>query len=265
LNQPVVRRRYIVIGAITMCAVGLGYLVWREFPRDSATPATVSEAMRVFRARAQGPLRARPGMPEPGVYRYRTRGGESVDAVVGILSTRHDFGGVTTVAVIPTGCGAVERWQVLTTRWTETASCFDAHGRRLVSVDELHEFFGVRREVVYRCREPPRPIVGRQRPGMSWTGSCTSGDSSRKSVFRVLGVMPVGVGGRRYEAVHTRTRYSMLGGYTGSSGEEEWRRRGDGLLLRRVSWTDAHSGGAPVAADYRERYSLRLISTRPQR
>lgn len=260
-----VRRRYIVIGAITMCAAGLGYLAWHEFPRDSATPATVSEAVRAFRARAQGPLSARPGGPEPGVYRYRTRGGESVDAVVGILSTRHDFGGDSTIAVIPTGCGAVERWQVLTTRWTETASCFDARDQRLLSVDELHEFFGVRREVVYRCREPLRPIARRQRPGMSWTGSCSSGEGSRKSSFRVLGVAPVRIDGRRFEAVHTRTRYTMLGGYTGSSGEEEWRRRADGLLLRRVSWTDAHSGGAPVAADYREHYSLRLISTRPRR
>jgi hypothetical protein len=265
LNLHVGRRRYIAIGAITTCAVGLGYLALREFPRDRVTPASVSEAVRVFRARAQGPLTARPGEPAPGVYRYRTRGGESVDAVVGILSTRHDFGGVTTIAVIPTACGVVERWQVLITRWTETASCIDERGQRLLSVDELHEFFGVRRRVVYRCREPPRPPTRRQRPGMGWTSRCTTGDSSREGRFRVLGLEPVRVGEQRFEAVHTRTRYDLGGGYSGSSGEEEWRRRGDGLLLRRVSWTEAHSGGAPVAADYTERYSLRLISTRPQR
>ncbi len=257
------RRRYIAIAAIA-CVALAGYVVWREFPRDRVSPTGVDEAVRTFRARATRPLTDRPGEPTAGVYRYATRGGESVDAAVGILSTEHSFRGVSTIAVIPTACGAIERWQVLTTRWMEIASCLGRGGQRLLSVDEMHEFFGVMREVKYRCWEPVRLGPTDLRPGMRWSGHCESNDSSRESSFHVLGFESVRVGDQDFEAVHTRTDYRLLGAYSGSAAEEEWRRRSDGLLLRRLSKTHGHSGGA-VAADYEERYSLRLTSPRPQR
>lgn len=257
------RRRHIAIAAIA-CAVVAGYLIWRAFPRDEASPVAAGEAVREFRRRAVRPFVARPGEPEPGVYRYSTHGGESVDTALGILGTSHDFRGASTISVIPTRCGVVERWQVLGSRWTEVASCREAGGCRLLSVDEMHEFFGVNRDVLYRCREPVRPVATDLRPGMRWKGHCEAGDSSRESSFRVLGFEPVRVGDREFEAVHTRTNYRMLGTYSGSAVEEDWRRRSDGLLLRRLSRTDGHSGG-PIAADYTERYSLRLLSARPER
>jgi hypothetical protein len=48
----------------------------------------------------------------------------------------------------------VQRWEVLKSRWTEVATCREAGGYRLLSVDEMHEFFGVSRDVLYECREP---------------------------------------------------------------------------------------------------------------
>ncbi len=258
------RRRYIAILAIP-CVVVAGYLVWRALPRDTAAPVAAGEAVRVFRQRAVAPLTARPGEPPPGVYRYSTRGEESVDAALGILGTSHRYRGTSTVSVIPTRCGSVERWQVLASRWTEVASCSEPGGYRLLSVDELHEFFGVHRRVVYRCRpEPVRPAASMLRPGMAWRGRCATENSSRESRLRVVGIGPVRVGGRRVEAVHTRTDLRLRGTYSGSAGEEEWRRRSDGLLLRRLSRTDARSGGA-VAADYVERYEIRLLDLRPDR
>jgi hypothetical protein len=257
------RRRYVAIVAIA-CALIPAYLVWRAFPRDRATPVAVGEAVRIFRQRSVRPLSARSGEPAPGVYRYSTRGTESVDAALGIFSTSHDFRGTSTISVIPTRCGGVERWQVLATRWMEVASCRQSGGYRLVSVDEMHEFFGVRREVLYRCREPPRPGPTRLRPGMGWRGRCETGDSSRVSDFRVLGLEPVSVGGSSFEAVHTRTELKLGGTYSGSARQEEWRRRGDGLLLRRLSRTDGFLGGA-VDAHYAERYEIELRSPKPDR
>jgi hypothetical protein len=257
------RRRYIAIAAIA-CVALAGYFVWRAFPRDRAAPVAAGEAVRIFRDRAVGPLAARPGEPEPGVYRYSTRGGEAVDTALGILSARHDFRGVSTISVIPTRCGMVERWQVLATRWTEVASCREPGGYRLVSVDEVHEFFGVRRDVLYRCREPVRPGATGLKPGMGWTGHCETGDSSRESVFRVLGFEPVRVGDSSLEAVHTRTRLRLVGSYSGSASHEDWRRRRDGLLLRRRVRTDGFWAGT-VDADYTERYEIRLRSVQPER
>lgn len=257
------RRRYVVIVAIA-CAVVPAYLIWRAFPRDRVSPVEAGEAVRIFRQRSVRPLSARSGEPAPGVYRYSTRGAESVETALGILSTSHDFRGTSTISVIPTRCGIVERWQALATRWTEVANCREPGGYRLALIDEMHEFFGVSREVLYRCREPVRPSPTKLRPGMGWRGHCETGDSSRVSNFRVLGLEPVSVGGRSFEAVHTRTELKLTGTYSGSANQEDWRRRSDGLLLRRLSRTDGFLGGT-VDADYTERYEIEIRSLKPDR
>jgi hypothetical protein len=263
LNPIVARRRQIAIVAVVL-VLGVGYVGWQELPRDRARPAKIGEALRAFRARAVRPLRVRPGEPAPGVYRYATTGRESVDAA--ILSAGHVFPHASTIAVIPTRCGLTERWQVLATRWMEVSSCREAHGYRLLSIDEMHEFFGVGREVLYRCREPARPGAAGLRPGMEWRGSCETddGSSSRDSRFSVLGFEPVRVGGRSFDAVHIRTRLQLLGTYSGSAWQEEWRRRSDGLLLRRIAATDATMNGTPDA-DYSERYEIGIRSPSPDR
>jgi hypothetical protein len=257
------RGRYIVIAAIP-CLIVAGYLVWRAFPRDRVVPVKVGEAVRIFRQRSVGPLSARSGEPEPGVYRYSTSGEESVNAGLGILSTNHHYHGTSTISVIPTQCGLVQRWEVLATRWTEVASCREQGGYRLLSVDEMHEFFGVRRDVLYKCREPVRPGPTKLRPGMEWKGRCATSDSSRESRFRVLGFQRVRVGDRSFEAVHTLTRLRMQGTYSGSASQEDWRRRSDGLLLRRISRTNGSLGGA-VSADYAEHYEIRILTLHPDR
>ena len=256
-------RRYIAIAAIP-CLFVAGYLVWRAFPRDRVVPAAAGEAVQIFRQRSVGRLSARSGEPEPGVYRYSISGEESVDAAGGILSTSHHYRGTSTISMIPTRCGLIERWQVLATRWTEVASCREQGGYRLLSVDEMHEFFGVRRDVLYRCREPVRPGPTKLRPGMEWMGHCATDDSSRKSRFRVLGFQRVRVGGRSFEAVHTLTQLRLLGTYSGSASQEDWRRRSDGLLLRRVSRTRGSFGGT-VSADYSESYEIRILTLKPDR
>lgn len=257
------RRRYIAIAAIP-CLIVAGYLVWRAFPRDRVVPAAPGEAVRIFRQRSVGQPSARPGEPEPGVYRYSTSGEESVDAAGGFLSASHHYPGTSTISVIPTRCGLAERWEVLATRWTELASCREQGGYRLLSVDEMHEFFGVRRDVLYRCREPVRPGPAKLRPGMEWKGHCATGDSSRESSFRVLGLQRVRVGERSFEAVHTRTRLRLSGTYSGSASQEDWRRRSDGLLLRRTSRTRGAFGGT-VSADYSESYEIGILTLQPDR
>jgi hypothetical protein len=99
---------------------------------------------------------------------------------------------------------------------------------------------------------------------MGWTGHCETGDSSRESAFRVLGFAPVRVGNSSFEAVHTRTRLRLLGSYSGSASHEDWRRRSDGLLLRRRVRTDGFWAGT-VDADYTERYEIELRSIQPER
>ena len=58
------------------------------------------------------------------------------------------------------------------------------------------------------------------------------------------------------------TDVKLDGHVSGTAKRDDWRRRSDGLLLRRVTSSDAHMSGT-IDADYNERYSIQLLSVEP--
>lgn len=258
------RGRYIGLGAIALVVVG-AIFVWQFAPRDDVTRATVGEAVQKFRHRVEQRVASGAGLlsgVEYGVYRYAIHGGEDIDAT--ILSTGHNYGGVSTIAITPTSCGVEERWQVLRGRWTEINLCRTQGGSRVATLRDSHEFYGEQRLNAYVCRGDEIPAAADQRPGMRWTFACTGGEASAENTTRVIGVETLEVDGQRIDAVRTRGIISLEGEVSGTDRREEWRRRTDGLLLRRTD--DVHTSLDVLGgADYEERYSLDLISTQPQR
>ena len=81
---------------------------------------------------------------------------------------------------------------------------------------------------------------------------------------RVLGGRTVRVGGAALDATLIESRSVFGAESSGSAVRREWRRRSDGLLLRRVvkSEADASTAGG---THYVERYAIQLLSTRPRR
>ena len=258
------RGRYIGLGVIALVVVGAIFF-WQFAPRDDVTRATVGEAVQKFRNRVEQRVAGGAGLlsgVEYGVYRYAIHGGEDIDA--SILSSRHNYGGVSTIAVTPTSCGVEERWQVLRGRWTEINLCRTEGGSRVATLRDSHEFYGEERVNDYVCRGDEIPAAADQRPGMRWTFACGADEASAENMTRVIGVEKLEVGGQSIDAVHTRSTILLEGEVSGVDRREEWRRRSDSLLLRR---TDAVNTSLDVlgGADYEERYSLDLISTQPQR
>lgn len=255
------RRRKIALLA-TACLATVAVLAWLNRPRDEPTRATVDEAVRSFRAKGDSGARGGgQGEPVLGVYRYATRGSESSEGT--ILSATHDYGGISTIAVSAGRCGERERWRVLAGRWTEVEACAP-HGERLAALTEFHEFFGFGQEEALRCRgEAPAGSQG-LRPGVRFYNLCKSDDSSISSSSRIVGVEPVPVGNETFGAFRIETRNIVEGDPSGTAKRTEWRRRSDGLLLRRSaeSEVDTSAGGG---SHYTERYTIRLLSTRPQR
>ena len=243
----------------TGCVVVLAALAWLGRPRDDPVRATLEEAVRSFRderdAAGQG---GGPYEPALGVYRYRTRGSESVESLV--LDTSHDYDGVSTIVLSRGHCGERERWQVLEGRWTEVEACPTGEGVAPVRVSEFHEFFGVGQEDRLACHSSPVS----PRPGGRFSSVCRAKDFSVSTVTRVAGFQRVGVGGRPYEAVHLASRSRVRGANTGTASRDEWRRRSDYLLLRRTEHSEADSGRGG-GTHYSERYTIELLSTRPQR
>ncbi|HYG95960.1 MAG TPA: hypothetical protein VD741_02520, partial [Solirubrobacterales bacterium] len=206
-------------------------------------------------------LRAGSG-PAPGVYRYATRGSESV--ATDFLSTTHSYDGVSTITVSAGGCGEVERWEVLEERWNEAESCPRSAAGERWTVTEFHEFFGIAQEDAYTCRGESMQRPPFAAPSARFTSRCTSADSSVLNTSRIRGIATVTVGGKKYEAVHTVSSSVVSGDTTGNATSEDWRRRSDGLLLRRsVSSNALTSAGG--GARYSERYTIELIDPRPRR
>lgn len=256
--------RYIGLGVAALVVVG-AIFAWQFAPRDSVTRATVGDAVQTFRHRVEQRIARGAGLldgVEYGVYRYLIHGGEDIDAT--ILGAHHNYGGVSTVAITPTPCGVEERWQVLRGRWTEVELCRTKGGSRVEGLRDSHEFFGKENVISYACRGDDIPVAADQRPGMGWIFDCVADEASATNTSRVIAVEKLEVGGQTYDAVHTKSKIELAGEVSGTDMREEWRRRSDGLLLRRVDEIEADLdilGGA----SYDERYSLSLISAEPER
>lgn len=241
----------------------LAVLAWLNRPRDEPARATVDEAVRSFRAEDSGATgRADPGRRALGVYRYATRGSERAQSP--ILDTTHDYDGVSTIVLGEGRCGEVERWQVLSGRWTEGESCPGPRGDRFTAGTEFHEFFGFGQEDSFRCRGISMSGPPVERAGARFSSTCESEDSSVFNASRVVGFETVTVAGEPFAAIHTESRSRLEGGSTGTARREDWRRRSDGLLLKRSvsSQADTSLGGG---THYTERYTIELLDPEPRR
>jgi hypothetical protein len=250
---------------VVACVVVGAFVAWRLFPRDDTSRVSVNDAVAQFREAGGGSGGGEGALfeREPGVYRYSTKGSESADT--GLISATHDYDGISTMTISPKGCGVVERWQVLGGRWAEFTSCpTKGDFFELKGFVEYHEFFGESRESNYTCTGDPASRRSARQVGKTFHGRCQSdeGDSAT-STSLVKAIEKVDVGGKSWDAVHTTTDVTLDGHVTGTATRDDWRRRSDGLLLRRVTSSDAHMSGT-IDADYSESYSLQLLSVNPR-
>lgn len=253
------RGRYIALAAFVALLL-VGAYCWLRIFSDSSAPVSVSDAVAGFREHAPGlPREDAPGLPRFGVYTYATRGAERLDAT---LDASHEYGGSSTITIEPRGCGLSERWQVLTTRWSEVLSCPATARRRLASTEEHHEFFGTGSDASYECEGDRLPRLAGLRAGTGWSTSCSGPSGSLALSSRVIGT-EVWNGERAMDAVRIRSFTLVSGENDGRSTQVDVRRRSDGLLLERKVRTSVGIG-ALGGGRYEEAYSVRLISTRPR-
>jgi hypothetical protein len=258
------RRRKVVllVGACLTVVAAVAVVAWLNRPSDETSKATVNEAVRSFRAEGDSGKRRGDRAAEAalGVYRYATSGSESIKGAG--FGTTHDYGGVSTITIGSGRCGERERWQVLVERWTETEACAGRRGRGSARVIQLHEFFGEEKKDSFLCHGPAGPEMSR--PGARYSSACGSRGSSISTTTHVIGARRISVGGKDFDAIGTVSQSALRGSTSGTSSREEWRRRSDGLLLSRWSQTEADTSGGG-GSHYSERYTIRLLSTTPQR
>jgi hypothetical protein len=254
---------------IAACVVIGGILVWRLFPSDDTSRVSVAEQVAEFREGGGGAGGGEGALFErkPGVYRYETRGSETADT--GLLTSTHEYDGISTMTISPESCGAVEgvveRWQVLGGRWSEFTSCpTKGDFFELKGFIDFHEFFGDARESTYTCTGDAASKRSARQVGKTFHGRCESKDgNTATSISLVEAIEKVEVGERSFDAVHTTSDVRLTGNADGKAKREDWRRRSDGLLLRRISISDVKMSGS-IDADYKESYTIDLLSVNPE-
>ena len=221
---------------------------------DSSRAASISEALRRFRASEHGSG----GLN--GVYLYATSGSESINALDG---ARHVYPAKTSITAIKVPCGVQLRWAALERRSTTWTFCSTAAGVELRTSDERHAFFGQSDHSVYVCSR--RLLIPRKPSTVTKHFSCRSNRNLELGEARIIGFGTIEVGGRRVRAIRVRTDLTIHRRDSGSESIEWWLDARTALPLR----IELHSRTSRKMwvghVRYHEDFSLRLLSLTPLR
>jgi hypothetical protein len=231
-------------GAVTASrSIGAGRPVAATSSRASATPSLAA-------------------LPAPGVYVYATSGSEAVSA----LNTSHTYPDQTTMTVVATPCGRDVRWDALKERWDLWHTCSSGQAIALRSFTTYHSFLGQVNQRAYSCADPTYFRPESDAAGTTFGGNCSADDGSAAALRgKVLGYENQVVSGTTVQAVRVRIDETLTGSTHGTRWSDSWYRVTDGLLLKRISQTDADTKATFGDTHYTEHLSLVLASLDPRR
>jgi len=247
------RHRLIALGVIA--AVGLpAFLVGGRYWVDAIDPAEA-----VVRFRAAGPQAAEPvaGLPVPGVYRYRTTGGERIS----LFDYRRDYSHVTVRIITRHGCGVREQQWFL----VQHLEYYDRCGAALPSYGTDIAYWWTHGTQAFKCG--PGSFDGADlAPGGTSQWQCRDEDTRAAQKVEYLNDEPVDVAGRQMMARHTRWTTEFSGATDGGAVVDDWFAPADGLVLRE----ERHIGlrvGSPFVGrlTYADNSTYQLLSTTPDR
>jgi hypothetical protein len=195
-------------------------------------------------------------VPDPGVYRYTTKGWEEVDVPRG----HRRFPSETTQTIVHTDCGYRMRWDPMEERWDETALCPRQGTLQPAEIRTFRSFFGRAVEQHFVCR----PSKAGER-GAEWAVACKSEDTTMTTVARPLGLRTMRVDGDAVEVSGLQISSTLKGANTGERSSVLWHARDGGVLVHAEVSGQLKVDGPFGKVDYREQYTLHLASLTPHR
>jgi hypothetical protein len=217
----------------------------------------------VARFRAAGPAAAGPavrGLPEPGVYQYRTTGGERIS----FLNYHRDYSATTMRIVTRHGCGVREQqWFVV-----QHVEYYDRCGEALAGYGTDIAFWWTHGTQAFRCGAGGSFDLSRPdaRPGDRVTWECHDEDTRAAQVTEYVGDEEVVVAGQTIRARHTRWTTAFSGATRGTAVVDDWFQPGTGLVLRERRDIGLNVGSAFVGrVAYTDSSEFTLLSLQPAR
>jgi hypothetical protein len=199
---------------------------------------------------------------EPGVYRYRTTGGEQIDAVGG---TSHDYPAETTITVTARGCGVWLRWDALRERREEWGLCVTPAGIELRPDGvQFHEFFGQSEEEALVCDRAVVLLPAELPQPEPVPLECTLADDPWSPVWEILEADTRTVEGEDVTVRHARMTITDEDEFW-ERNTADWYLAPDGLPVEVVVAKSSRSPSAIGPVVYEEQYRLDLVTLEPLR
>lgn len=221
------------------------------------TPVDVDGAVARFRAAGWAAAESVDGLPLPGVYRYATKGGETVS----FLDYRREYSPVTLRVVTRRGCGVREEQAFL----VQHVEYYDRCGSGLPGYGTDIAFWWTHGTQDFKCGAGSFDAADMQ-PGGRREWDCHDEDTRALQLTEYLGPEHVEVEGRMLAARHTRWTTTFSGATTGTAVVDDWFDAATGLVLKETR-NIGLKVGSPFVGDltYVDVSDYRLLSTAPLR
>ena len=220
-----------------------GGTAWALVFRTVSSPVGLREALRMYRKEQTGKVLAslRDRLPAPGVYQYRTSGGEGLS----LMGVQRSFPSTTSMVVGGGNCATVS-WVPITQHTETTTECAGAGGAlsvpRVVTDESIA---GTSTTSTVRCPSTAYLLPAGASDGRRWHALCSLANPAEKVSLsgQVLGPATVAVGGRAVAVEHTRVTLRYAGSMQGTNPTDYWIVPASGLIVRERESVGVTQGG----------------------
>jgi hypothetical protein len=220
-----------------------GGTAWALVFRTVSSPIGLREALRMYRKEQSERMLSslRSHLPGPGVYTYRTSGGESLS----LMGVQRGFPSRTSMIVTGGRCATVS-WVPITQHTEATTVCSTSAGALTVTQLVTDESIaGTTTTSTVTCPAPVYLLPVGVRTGQRWGGTCTLVSPAEK--VRVtgvaLGASTMTVGGTPVTVEHTRLTLTYRGAMQGTNPTDFWVIPSTGLIVREREAVGVTQGG----------------------
>ncbi len=253
------QHRWLSLVALIIVVFGTaGGTAWALVFRTVSSPVTFKDALRLYRRDAVSSLtNAWARLPRPGVYTYRSSGGESLS----IMGAARTFPPLTSMIVTDTSCADVT-WVPFVEHTESTVVCPAADGAYEIPSMVTHEVIGGSTTTsTLDCPGTLYLLPPDTKSDAHWSTRCTLSDPHETvTVTGVsLGSSTLIVDGHHVQTQHVRLTELYAGTATGTDPTDFWLQPATGLIIRETEAVNVTQDGVA----YHQSSDARLISLSP--
>jgi len=232
----------VIVLALVIVSAASG-TAWALVFRTVSSPVGLREALRMYRREQTGKMVAslRTRLPTPGVYTYRTSGGESLN----LVGVARSFPTTTSMIVADGHCATVS-WVPITQHTETTTLCNAPNGAltipKLVTDESIA---GSTTTSTINCPASTYLLPAAARPGQHWTATCSQVSPAEKIGLagQSLGQTTMVVGGHAVSVTHARLTFTFTGTEHGTNPIDFWIVPSSGLIVREREYVGVTQGG----------------------